>query len=270
MNMARRIKTEKPRKTGGTPFQDSNRTVTAAIIAIIVVFFLGIIFLGVLLVNFVGRFAEADDSQITTVTYSIKHREDFQNGYNGRLYESVTNNAYDLYGEEGAAEMEGETTLPKVTSNYGTGSEFEYGTIKGSTYKSKFSGITFDAPSGWTLKGASKSTVTPTSVLDLDARNASGSMSVKLQYFALSGGSYTSTSQVMKALKAQVGDEVATDSKTQNISGLNFSGFAFDGLSGQETARSQVMVAQVKGYALVLQVVAPTQKDIDNILKNFS
>lgn len=268
--MARSIKSEKPQRKAKSLQNDPNRTVKAAVIAIIVVFFLMIIFLGVLLVNFIGRFAEDDNAQITTVTYSIKQREDFQNGYNGRLYESVTNNAYDLYGEEGAAEMEGETTLPKVTSNYGTGSEFEYGTIKGNTYKSKFSGITFDAPSGWTLRGASKSTVTPTSVLDLDARNSTGSMSVKLQYFALSGGSYSNTSQVMKALKAQVGDDVETDTKNQNISGLNFAGFAFDGRSGQETARSQVMVAQVKGYALVLQVVAPTQKDIDNILKNFS
>lgn len=268
--MARRIKTEKPARNSNSTVSDRNKPVIAAVIAIIVVFFLMIIFLGVLMMNFVGRFAEDDSAQITTVTYSIKQRADLQGGYNGRLYESVTNNAYDLYGEEGAAEMEGETTLPKVTSNYGTGSEFEYGTIKGNIYKSKFSGITFDAPSGWTLKGASKSSVTPTSVLDLDAKNSTGSMSVKLQYFALSGGSFSNTSQVMKALKEQVGSDVEMESKSDVISGLSFAGFAFDGLNGQEVARSQVMVAQVKGYALVLQVVAPTQKDINNILKNFS
>ena len=42
------------------------------------------------------------------------------------------------------------------------------------------------------------------------------------------------------------------------------------GRNGQETARSEVLVTQVNGYALVLQIVAPTQKDVDNILKNFS
>ena len=41
-------------------------------------------------------------------------------------------------------------------------------------------------------------------------------------------------------------------------------------MNGQETARSEVLVTQVNGYALVLQIVAPTQKDVDNILKNFS
>lgn len=253
-----------------TPMDSQKKLIIAVVSILVVLVLLVLIGGGVMFMKFLNRFGEDDSSQITTVTYSIKQRSDFQNGYSGRLYESVTNNAYDLYGEEGAAELEGETTLPKVTSNYGTGSEFQYGTIKGTTYKSKFSGITFDAPKGWTLTGATKSTVTPTSVLDLDARNSTGSMSVKLQYFSLSGGSYSSTNQVLNALKAQVGSDAEITSKSRTISGLNFKGFAFDGLNGQESARSQVMVTQVQGYALVLQVVAPTQSDVDNILKNFS
>ena len=57
---------------------------------------------------------------------------------------------------------------------------------------------------------------------------------------------------------------------SEKIAGNNFTGFTFDGMNGQETARSEVLVTQVNGYALVLQIVAPTQKDVDNILKNFS
>ena len=263
--MPLRISSEDTKQKKPARVSRENRPIVAAGIAIAAVFLLFIIGMGILVVSFIGRFAEDDSPQISTVSYSIKSRT-MLDQYTGR----TIGNAYELYGEEGAADMEGETTLPNITSEYGTGAEFEYGTIKGNTYKSKFSGITFDAPSGWTLKGASKGTVTPTSVLDLDARNSSGSMSVKLQYFSLSGGNYTSTKQVMNALKAQVGNDVEMQTKIRVVSGLNFAGFAFDGMNGQEVARSQVMVTEVKGYALVLQVVAPTQKDIDNILKNFS
>lgn len=270
--MARKLSTEKPKKVRSSSVDPSNKPLIAAGIGIAVVFLLFLVGMGILLTSFLGRFAEDDTAtgQVTTITYSIKQRSDFQNGYSGRTLSGNVANAYDLYGEEGAAEMEGETTLPKVTSNYGSGSEFEYGTIKGNTYKSTFSGITFDAPNGWTLRGASKGTVTPTSVLDLDARNSTGSMSVKLQYFSLSGGSYKSSGEVLNALYAQVGDGVDVEATSKKIAGNNFTGFAFDGVSGQDTARSQVMVTQVNGYALVLQIVAPTQKDIDNILKNFS
>ncbi len=266
--MPRRLSTERPQKSKepGNP----KKPLIAAGIAIAAVFLLFIIGAGILAVNFLNRLTEDDTStgQVTTMTYSIKQRSDLTGAYSRSVYAN-TDSAYDLYGED-AADMEGDTTLPNVTSEYGTGAEFEYGTIKGTKYTSKFSGITFDAPSGWTLKGASKSTVTPTSVLDLDAKNSTGSMSVKLQYFSLSGGSYTSVSQVKKALLTQIGDETSVTTKSRKIAGNNFSGYAFDGRNGQETARSEILVAQVKGYALVLQVIAPDQADIDNILKNFS
>ena len=74
----------------------------------------------------------------------------------------------------------------------------------------------------------------------------------------------------LNALKAQVGDGVKVEGKSKKIAGNNFTGFAFDGMNGQDAARSEVLVTQVNGYALVLQVVAPDQDDIDNILKNFS
>ena len=270
--MARKLSTEKPKKVRSSNMDTGNRPLIAAGIGIAVVFLLFLIGMGILLTSFLGRFAEDDTAtgQVTTITYSIKQRSDFQNGYAGRTLSGNVGSAYELYGEEGAADMEGETTLPKVTSNYGTGSEFEYGTIKGNTYKSKFSGITFDAPSGWTLRGASKSTVTPTSILDLDARNSTGTMSVKLQYFSLSGGNYKSSGDVLNALYKQVGSDVEVKATSHKIAGNNFTGFAFDGMNGQDMARSEVLVTQVNGYALVLQIVAPTQKDIDNILKNFS
>lgn len=262
--MARRLSTETREKKVSSS-GDSNKPIIAAVIAIVAVVLLFFIIIGILFMNVVGRFAEDDSDQITTITFSMKTRP---TGYDS-LY-SYTGSAADLYGEEGAAELAGETTLPKVTNNYGTASEFQYGTIKGTKYTSKFSGLTFDAPSSWTLQGATKSSVTPTSVLDLYAYNSNKTMSVKLQYFALEGGSYTSTTQVLNALKKQVGSNTEITSVTKRVGSRTFSGFSFDGMNGQDMARSLVMVTQVEGYALVLQVVAPTQSDVDNILKNFS
>ena len=95
-------------------------------------------------------------------------------------------------------------------------------------------------------------------------------MSVKLQYFSLSGGNYSSSGEVLNALYKQVGSDVEVKATSKKIAGNNFTGFAFDGMNGQDTARSEVLVTQINGYALVLQIVAPTQKDVDNILKNFS
>ena len=46
-----------------------------------------------------------------------------------------------------------------------------------------------------------------------------GTMSVKLQYFSLSGGNYTSSGQVLNALKAQVGDGVKVEGKSKKIAG---------------------------------------------------
>ena len=133
--MARKLSTEKPKKVRKSNVDPGNKPIIAAGIGIAVVFLLFLVGMGILLVSFLGRFAEDDTAtgQVTTFTYSIKQRSDFQNGYAGRTFAGNVGNAYELYGEEGAAEMEGETTLPKVTSNYGSGSEFEYGTIKGVT-----------------------------------------------------------------------------------------------------------------------------------------
>lgn len=268
--MARLIREKdvKPKKSMTSPVNDSNKLIIVAAVVIILVFLGAIIGSMFLFTNVIGRFAEDDSAEVTTITYSMKTRGTYNYGA-GSAYTTGSAYSYDLYGDDGA-DMSGETTLPKVTSNYGTGSEFVYGRVSGTKYHSDFSGMTFDAPSGWTLNGATKADVTATTILDLDAYNKTKTMSVKLQYFALSGGNYSSTNDVLKALKAQLGDGVETTSKTKSIAGNNFKGFSFEGMSGSDVATSQVMVAQVKGYALVLQVVAPTQSDIDNILKNFS
>lgn len=270
--MARISRNSKPKRERSSLGDGGNKPLVIAVVGIIAIILAFFILMGILFFHFIGRFVDDDssNSQMTTMTYSIKQRSDFQNGYSGRIPSESGENSYGLYGEEDEEEAEETSKLPKVTSNYGTGSEFVYGTVKGSRYQSKFSGITFDAPKGWTLKGASKSSVTPTTVLDLDARSSSGAMTVKLQYFTLSGGNYTSSAQVLKALRGQLDSSVEVESKKKEIAGNNFVGFAFDGMNGQDVARSEILVTQVNGYALVLQVVAPNQKDIDNILKNFS
>ncbi|MEE1299417.1 MAG: hypothetical protein UHI93_02620, partial [Acutalibacteraceae bacterium] len=109
--MARKLSTEKPKKVRSSNMDSGNKPLIAAGIGIAVVFLLFIVGIGILVTSFLGRFAQDDTAtgQVTTITYSIKQRSDFQNGYAGRTFAGNVGSAYDLYGEEGAAEMEGET-----------------------------------------------------------------------------------------------------------------------------------------------------------------
>ncbi len=80
--MARKLSTEKPKKVRKSNVDPGNKPIIAAGIGIAVVFLLFLVGMGILLVSFLGRFAEDDTAtgQVTTFTYSIKQRSDFQNG----------------------------------------------------------------------------------------------------------------------------------------------------------------------------------------------
>ena len=98
--MARKLSTEKPEKVRKSNVDPGNKPIIAAGIGIAVVFLLFLVGMGILLVSFLGRFAEDDTAtgQVTTFTYSIKQRSDFQNGYAGRTFAGNVGNAYELYG----------------------------------------------------------------------------------------------------------------------------------------------------------------------------
>ena len=74
--MARKLSTEKPKKVRNSNIDPSNKPLIAAGIGIAVVFLMFLIGMGVLVMSFLGRFAEDDTStgQVTTITYSIKQQ----------------------------------------------------------------------------------------------------------------------------------------------------------------------------------------------------
>lgn len=186
-------------------------------------------------------------------------------------YSEQAGGTYGTAGTYGSSQYGQDTAsnAPGLSSDYGTGSSFQYGTVEGTTYHSAFSGITFTAPSNWTVRGGASSGQTSASaVLDLDASNPSGTMSVKMEYFSLSGGKFNSSSEVLAALKS--GITTTKDNIQVQLGGHEFSGFIFRGKNGNSNAYSELLVADISGYAVAIQIIAPTTNDLTTILNMFS
>jgi len=178
----------------------------------------------------------------------------------------TTANMEDIYN---AVYGDGEYSIESATDENGNvvynGSaataEYTPGTVSGTVYYSSFSGVTFSAPSGWTLAAGNGTTSEP----DLVARDSAGTMSVKIQFFEL-GTTYNSYSDVIAALKSQVSDQVTNGSVSQNIGGRNCKGFTFQGSS----AYSEILGCDVNGFAMIIQIIVPSSSDLSTVVGYFS
>ena len=171
-------------------------------------------------------------------------------------------------GTAGAYQVNGAGTAGTETAA-GPGGSFQYGTVSGTTYRSAFSGITFTAPSNWKVTGGTQTgQSSSTAVMDLDASNPDGTMSVKMEYFSKNGGQYGSSGELLAALKSSI--TTSKDDIHLQIGGRNFEGFLFRGKNGGKNAYSEILATEVDGYILVLQIIAPKTSDITTILNMFS
>lgn len=158
-------------------------------------------------------------------------------------------------------------TATAASGSSGSSGSITAGTVSGTTYSSAFSGISFSAPSSWTVKAGDGDISNP----DLEAHNASNTMSAEAQYFDLSGSNYSKASQVVSALKNQVdSDTIVKDNVSVSIGGHKFKGFIFKGTSDGSTVYSEILGADVSGYALVIQIIAPTSSNLTTIVNMFS
>lgn len=235
----------------------SNKWPMPVMIIIVSVFLILIIVFGAVMLNRYFRTSKQAVDNLPDLTYSEQGA--------GTYGTAGTAGAYgDQYGQGAAG-----SSAPGLSSDYGSGSSFQYGTISGTTYKSAFSGITFTAPSNWTLRGgASSGQTSATAVLDLDAANPGNTMSVKIEYFALSGGKFNSSTEVLATLKS--GITTTKDNIKVQLGGHEFNGFIFRGKNGNQNAYSELLVADVSGYAMAIQIIAPTTNDLTTILNMFS
>lgn len=91
---------------------------------------------------------------------------------------------------------------------------------------------------------------------------------MKMEYFSLSGGKFNSSSEVLAALKS--GITTTKDNIQVQLGGHEFSGFIFRGKNGNSNAYSELLVADISGYAVAIQIIAPTTNDLTTILNMFS
>lgn len=234
----------------------SNKWPLPVIIIVLAVALILIITMGAVALNRYFKIAKQSVDSLPDLTYSEQSAGSYGTAgtYGGTQYGDGSG--------DGA-------NAPGLYSDYGTGSSFQYGTISGTTYRSAFSGITFTAPSNWTLRGGASSGQTSSSaVLDLDASNAGNTMSVKIEFFSLSGGQVGSSTELLAMLKN--GLTTTKDNIHVQLGGHDFDGFIFRGKNGNSDAYAELLVTEVSGYAMAIQIIAPTTNDLTTILNMFS
>lgn len=237
----------------------SNKWPLPVMIIIIAVFLVLIIVFGTVMLNRYFKASKQSVDSLPDLTYSEQGAGSYGTAGTAGTYGGSQ------YGDGSATG----SNAPGMSSDYGSGSSFQYGTISGNVYKSAFSGITFTAPSNWTLKGgASSGQSSASAVLDLDASNPGKTMSVKIEYFSLSGGKFNSSTELLAALKS--GITTTKDNIKVQLGGHDFNGFIFRGTNGGQAAYSELLVADVGGYAMAIQIIAPTSSDLTTILNMFS
>ncbi len=230
----------KPKKQ---PKPKSDKWVPSALIIILAVFFVLLITIGtVLLVRQMNMTEQAVDALPNLETSQVS---------DGNLNYSA-NGSYDTGSyESGSYDAAGGTSA----------SGYPQGTVSGTTYHSSFAGVTFTAPSDWS--------VTSSSTFDLEAKSADNNSNVKIEFLSTTGGQYGSAAEVIAALKSSI--DVSDDNIHETIGGHDFVGFRFKGDNGNgSNAYSELLGTDVNGYAMIIQIIAPSVSDINTILGMFS
>ncbi|MDO4833145.1 MAG: hypothetical protein Q4A45_07085 [Clostridia bacterium] len=153
-------------------------------------------------------------------------------------------------------------------------SNFQYGKVDGTSYYSEFSGISFNAPSGWTLTSFNGSTTNLLYPKDFSASSENLSASVVLSYEAMSAKSYSSASDALKSsiIIANTGDNAQM--LDENVS-AKFGGNKFTGIRYKKTMDAsyayyvEVLCAEVNGYALKITVQANTEEELNSVIAMF-
>ncbi len=207
----------------------------------------------------ISRYTRAANQTVDTLggLGSSSSSMDSGAGYGG-TYGNGTGGTYQGTGAAGMLGASGDTAAA---------ANFQFGEISGTTYYSPMSGVRFSAPSDWKLNGAN-SAQSGGAVLDLDAQDGAGTSSVKIEFYPLSSSGYSSSTEVLAALKGSI---TPTNSNLKaNFGGNKFSGFAFTGTNNGSNAHAEILAADVNGYAMIIQIIAPKAGDVKTIQNMFS
>lgn len=169
-----------------------------------------------------------------------------------------------------------ETTTKRYQSNSGKDvtANFKFGTVSGTNYFSEFSGVSFKAPTGWSVSSYSGSSyVNLLSPKDMSASSADMSETVIISYKAKNSHLYD---DVRDALSTQIrmansgSNSMLNDAVTAGFGGNKFTGILYKKSSDFYTGYIQVMVAEVNGYVMEIYVESDTQEELNTVLEMFT
>ncbi|NLL62756.1 MAG: hypothetical protein GX241_00695 [Ruminococcaceae bacterium] len=150
--------------------------------------------------------------------------------------------------------------------------KFVYGTVDGTSYYSSMSGISFKAPSNWTLTSYASDRVSKISQKDMSASNAENfNQSVTLNYLSLLSNSYSSVDDVINRAKNTATTGVNNQMVDENVT-ANFGGRSFKGVRYKNVAYNfytEILVTEVDTYALEIAIKADTEAEIAAIRAMF-
>ncbi len=148
----------------------------------------------------------------------------------------------------------GTSSTTSGTGAVTTGSDgFEFGSVDGTTYYSKFSGISFVAPSDWIM--TSYATNNPSrSPKDMSASGNGMGCSVTLQYESMKYNNYGDASDALESTKKMIenyGYTIIDNNATSKWGGNKFKGIIFKDTFG---SYKEVLVSEVNGYVLKITI----------------
>lgn len=228
--------------------EKNTRIIIIAIIAMIIVALIAVIIVFFHVTDIFAFKGEADISQNNLE--SSYHLEDKDNN---------------IYGS-------GAETTQKITIDSLFDGDVALGQVDDTKYTSEFTGLTFQpSEDEWVMVASGSNISLAAKAVDLAAANGTGTKTAKLQYFKLGeDGDFKNVDALNNAMKKEAGSDVKNGNITKTIGGISFKGFTYQVEKNGATEISEVLTAKVKGYAVVISVVGPAQKDCDNILKMFS
>lgn len=191
----------------------------------------------------------------------------------GYTQEYSEDSQVDIFGT-GNADSTSQTTNRFQSSSKDVTANFKFGTVSGTSYYSSFSGVSFEAPSDWSVSSYSESSyVNLLSPKDMSASSKDMSETVIISYEAMKSHFYE---DIREALSTQIRmattgtNTMINENVSASYGGNQFTGILYKKSSEFYTGYIQVMVAEVNGYVLEIYVESDTQEELNTVLGMFS
>lgn len=151
----------------------------------------------------------------------------------------------------------------------------EYGTVTGTSYFSSFSGVSFSAPSDWSVTSAGgENFLSAMNSKDLSASSANLSSNVGINYKSSKSLTYKSAADTIADYKADVqgmaNGTILDDDVSATYGGNRFSGIIYKKTVDENFAYyTEILVTELKGYIMEIYVETNSQEELNSIMGMF-